>query len=164
RAKVAGAPEHVVSYLFLVAEEARAMRARMGFRALDDMIGRSDLLRARDLSGHWKARTLDLRALLHRPNVAPAVATHRVRSQDHPIDAVLDRQLIEAAEAALERKRPVKRTFAIRNHDRTVGAMLSGEVAKRYAHAGLPDGTIRFGFTGSAGAASGAFFTRGITS
>src|SRR4029077_1391973 len=100
---------------------------------------------------------------LHRPNVAPTAATHCVRSQDHPIDAVLDRQLIEAAEAALERKRPVKRSYPIRNHDRTVGAMLSGEVAKRYAHTGLPDGTIRFGFTGSAGQSFGAFCTRGIT-
>ena len=137
--------------------------ARLGFRTMDEMIGRSDVLRARDLSDHWKARTLDLRALLHRPNVAPTVATRRVRAQDHPIDSVLDRQLIDAAEAALERKRPVKRTFTIRNHDRTVGAMLSGEVAKRYAHAGLPDGTIRFGFTGSAGQSFGAFCARGIT-
>src|SRR4029453_4620370 len=135
RAKVAGAPEHVVNYLFLVAEEARAIMARLGFRALDDMIGRSDLLRARDLSIHWKARTPHLRALLHRPNVAPTVATHRVRSQDHPIDSVLDRQLIDAAEPALERRRPVRKSFAIRNYDRTVGAMLSGEVAKRYAAA-----------------------------
>jgi len=163
RAKFAGAPEHVVNYLFLVAEEARAIMARMGFRALDDMVGRSDLLRARDLSSHWKARTLDLRALLHTPNVAPAVATRRVRSQDHPIDSVLDRQLIDAAEPALERRRPVRKSFAIRNHDRTVGAMLSGEVAKRYASAGLPDGTIRFGFTGSAGQSFGAFCARGIT-
>jgi glutamate synthase domain-containing protein 3 len=127
------------------------------------MIGRSDLLRARDLSNHWKARTLDLRGLLYRPNVAPTVATRRVRSQDHPIDSVLDRQLIEAAGAALERRRAVRKSFAIRNHDRTVGAMLSGEVARRYAHTGLPDGTIRFGFTGSAGQSFGAFCTRGIT-
>jgi len=163
RAKFAGAPEHVVNYLFLVAEEARAIIARLGFRALDDMVGRSDLLRARDLSSHWKARTLDLRALLHRPNVAATVATRRVRSQHHPIDAVLDRQLIEAAEPSLDRRRPIRKSFVIRNHDRTVGAMLSGEVARRYGHAGLPDGTIRFGFTGSAGQSFGAFCTRGIT-
>jgi glutamate synthase domain-containing protein 2/glutamate synthase domain-containing protein 1/glutamate synthase domain-containing protein 3 len=163
RAKFAGAPEHVINYLFFVAEEARAVMARLGFRTMDEMIGRSDVLRARDLSGHWKARTLDLRALLYRPNVAPTVATHRVRSQDHPIDDVLDRQLIAAAEGALERKRPVKRAFPIRNHHRTVGAMLSGEVAKRYANAGLPDGTIRFAFTGSAGQSFGAFCVRGVT-
>jgi glutamate synthase domain-containing protein 3 len=163
RAKFSGAPEHVINYLFFVAEEAREIMARLGFRTVDEMVGRSDVLRAKDLSGHWKARTLDLRALLYRPNVAASVATHRVRSQDHPIDSVLDRQLIEAAEAALERKRPVKRSFPIRNSDRTVGAMLSGEVAKRYANAGLPDGTIRLGFTGSAGQSFGAWCARGVT-
>ena len=163
RAKFTGAPEHVINYLFFVAEEVREIMARLGFRTVDEMVGRSDVLRPRDLSHHWKARTLDLRALLHRPNVATTVATHRVRAQDHPIDAVLDRRLIEAAEGALERKRPVRRSFPIRNSDRTVGAMLSGEVAKRYAHAGLPDGTIRFSFTGSAGQSFGAFCARGIT-
>ena len=163
RAKFSGAPEHVINYLFFVAEEAREIMARLGFRTVDEMVGRSDVLRARDLSGHWKARTLDLRALLYRPNVSASVATHRVRTQDHPIDSVLDRQLIDAAEAALERKRPVKRSFPIRNSDRTVGAMLSGEVAKRYANAGLPDGTIRFGFTGSAGQSFGAWCARGVT-
>jgi glutamate synthase domain-containing protein 2/glutamate synthase domain-containing protein 3 len=163
RAKFMGAPEHVINYLFFVADEVREIMARLGFRTMDEMIGRSDVLRARDLSDHWKARTLDLRALLHRPNVAPTVATHQVRAQDHPIDAVLDRELIEVAEPALERKRPVKRAFPIRNHDRTVGAMLSGEVAKRYPHVGLPDGTIRFSFTGSAGQSFGAFCARGIT-
>src|SRR4030095_10002191 len=163
RAKFAGAPEHVVNYLFLVADEARQIMARLGFRTVDEMVGRSDVLRARDLSDHWKSRTLDLRALLHRPNVPPTVATHRVRAQDHPIDSVLDRELIEVAEAALERKRPVKRAFAIRNHHRTVGAMLSGELPRRYGPVAPPDGTIRFAFTGSAGQSFGAFCARGIT-
>ena len=163
RAKFSGAPEHVINYFFFVAEEVREVMARLRFRSMDEMIGRSDLLRTRDLSDHWKARTLDLRALLHRPDVPAHIATRCVRTQDHPIDSVLDRQLIEAAEPALERKRPVRRSFAIRNSDRTVGAMLSGEIAVRFGQAGLPDGTLRFSFTGSAGQSFGAFCARGVT-
>jgi glutamate synthase (ferredoxin) len=163
RAKFTGAPEHVINYLFFVAEEARVLMARLGFRTMNEMIGRTDVLRARELPDHWKARTLDLRALLFRPNVSASVATHQVRSQDHPIDAVLDRELIAAAEPALDRKRPIRRSFVIHNYDRTVGAMLSGVVAKRHGPVGLPDGTIRLSFTGSAGQSFGAFATRGIT-
>ena len=163
RAKFSGAPEHVINYLFFVAEEARELMARLGFRTMDEMIGRSDVLRARDISEHWKARTLDLRALLYHPSVPPHVATHRVRAQDHPIEDVLDRLLIEVAQPAFERKRTVRRAFPIRNSDRTVGAMLSGEVAARFGQAGLPDGTLRFSFSGSAGQSFGAFCARGLT-
>ena len=163
RAKFSGAPEHVINYLFFVAEEARALMARLGFRTMDEMIGRSDVLRARDVSAHWKARTLDLGPLLYHASVPPHVATHRVRAQDHPIEDVLDRLLIEAAQPAFERNRTVRRAFPIRNSDRTVGAMLSGEIAARFGQAGLPDGTVRFSFTGSAGQSFGAFCARGVT-
>ena len=133
-------------------------------RTIDEMVGRVDLLKQRDMSDHWKARTLDLKALLHKPKAAPGVATHQVTTQHHPIEHVLDRKLIEVSEPALERKRAVRAAFPIRNANRTVGAMLSGEIVKRFGTAGLPDGTIRFNFTGSAGQSFGALLAKGVSS
>src|SRR5690349_13532273 len=163
RAKFTGQPEHVINYFFFVAEEARRIMAQLGVRSIEELVGRVDLLKQRDLSSHWKACTLDLKALLHRPKVAPTVATHQVTTQHHPIEHVLDRQLIEASEPALERKRAVRGAFPIRNENRAVGAMLSGELVKRYGPAGLPDGTIRFNFTGAAGQSFGAWLAKGVS-
>ncbi|MDB4882445.1 MAG: hypothetical protein JWL95_1211 [Gemmatimonadetes bacterium] len=163
RAKFTGQPEHVVNYFFFVAEEARQQMAKLGVRTIDELVGRVDLLKQRDLSEHWKARTLDLKALLFRPKVAEGVAVRQVRKQEHPIEHVLDRQLIEVAEPALERKRSVRAAFPIRNENRATGAMLSGELVKRYGPNGLPDGTIRFNFTGSAGQSFGAWLARGVS-
>jgi len=163
RAKFTGQPEHVVNYFFFVAEEARRIMAQLGVRTIAELVGRVDLLKQRDLSSHWKACTLDLKALLHRPKVAPTVATHQVTTQHHPIEHVLDRQLIEASEPALERKRAVRAAFPIRNENRAVGAMLSGELVKRYGPSGLPDGTIRFNFTGAAGQSFGAWLAKGVS-
>src|SRR3954464_752821 len=163
RAKFTGQPEHSVNYFFFVAEEARRIMASLGVRSIDELVGRTDLLKQRDMKDHWKACTLDLRALLFRPKVADTVAVRQVRTQDHPIEHVLDRQLIEAAEPALERKRAVRASFPIRNENRTVGAMLSGELVKRYGPGGLPDGTIRFSFTGAAGQSFGAWLAKGVS-
>ncbi|PYP78590.1 MAG: glutamate synthase large subunit [Gemmatimonadetes bacterium] len=163
RAKFTGQPEHVINYFFFVAEETRRIMAKLGVRTIDELVGRVDLLKQRDMSDHWKACTLDLKALLHRPKVAPTVATHQVTTQHHPIEHVLDRKLIEVSEPALERKRAVRAAFQIRNENRTVGAMLSGELVKRFGKDGLPDGTIRFNFTGSAGQSFGAWLAKGVS-
>src|SRR6476469_5343139 len=108
RAKFSGQPEHVINYFFFVAEEVREIMATMGYRTIDELVGRVDLLKQRDMKDHWKACTLDLKALLYKPKVAPTVATHQVTTQHHPIEHVLDRKLIEISEPALERKRAVR--------------------------------------------------------
>jgi glutamate synthase (NADPH/NADH) large chain/glutamate synthase (ferredoxin) len=162
RAKFTGQPEHVVNYFFFVAEEVRELMAQLGFRRFEEMVGRSDKLKAQKTIDHWKAKGLDLSAILHRPEMEPTVATHCVESQRHGIENVLDHRLIEQAHAALERKEPVALSFPIRNVDRTVGAMLSGRIAKKYGLEGLPPDTIKINFTGTAGQSFGAFLARGV--
>ena len=122
-----------------------------------------DKLEASKAIDHWKARGLDLTALLHKPDVPEGVATHHTRSQDHGLDAVVDRELIARSQAALENGTPVTLDLPIRNSNRTTGAMLSGEVSSRYGEAGLPDDTIRVRFKGSAGQSFGAFLARGVS-
>src|SRR5690606_4116623 len=156
RAKFTGQPEHVINYFFFVAEEVREYMAQLGFRRFVDMVGRSDRMVPRELE-HWKGRHLDLGAILHRPEVGDRVAIHRVQSQDHDLEGRLDHELIRLAQPALERAEPVSGELPMRNIHRAVGAMLSGEVAKRYGRAGLSEDTIRFHFTGSAGQSFGAF-------
>jgi glutamate synthase (NADPH/NADH) large chain len=170
RAKFAGQPEHVVNYFFFVAEEVRELLARLGFRTMDEMIGRTDLLRTLPPSDHDKARTLDLSALLHLATPAASarggrVARRHVRSrQRHSGEAgTLNTMLVELARPALERGEGVKATLSITNADRAVGATLSGEIARRYGSVGLPDKTISFRFTGAAGQSFGAFAAHGLT-
>ncbi len=163
RAKFAGKPEHVVNYFFFVAEEARRILARLGLRSMNEAVGRTDLLRARVPQNHWKARTLHLDAILHTPLAGDDVARRRVASQPDVLRDALDHQLIELAAPALERSEPVRAELPIRNAQRSVGAMLSGLVARRYGHEGLPDDTIHFRFRGSAGQSFGAFGARGLT-
>jgi glutamate synthase (NADPH/NADH) large chain len=166
RAKFRGQPEHVVNYFFLVAEDVRRHMARLGFRRIDDMIGRTDALRLADRRHHWKARTLDLRALLHRPAVGEHVAR---RWQCESVDVLaraLDHELIAAARPALDGEAGrgvVRAAFDVRNVDRSIGAMLSGEIARRFGGAGLAPGTVRLRFSGSAGQSFGAFCARGVT-
>jgi glutamate synthase (NADPH/NADH) large chain len=162
RAKFTGQPEHVVNYFFFVAEEVRELMAQLGFRRLDDMVGRSDKLKFQKAVDHWKARGLDLSTILYRPDVPADVATHCIERQHHGIDDILDRRLIEAAQPAITSKQPVQLAFPIRNTDRTVGAMLSGEIAKKHSLEGLPPETIRIAFTGTAGQSFGAFLARGV--
>jgi len=163
RAKFSGKPEYVINYFFFVAEEARALMATLGFRTFDEMIGRTDALRAADLSAHWKARTLDVGALLWRPGADTRVATRCVTDGPRSLERVLDHAIIAAARPALDYREPVHAAFALRNVDRSVGAMLSGEIARRYGSAGLPDGTLELSFAGSAGQSFGAFCASGVT-
>jgi glutamate synthase (NADPH/NADH) large chain len=163
RRRFQGTPDNVINYFFFVAEEIRELMASMGFRTFEEMIGRTDMLDMRDAVDHWKAHGVDLARLMHRPDVGPEIATHNCETQDHGLDKALDNGLIAAAEPALERREPVQIPLAVRNINRTVGAMLSGEVAKRYGHAGLPDDTIAIKATGVGGQSFGAFLARGVS-
>ncbi len=163
RKKFAGKPEQVINYFFFVAEEIRALMAQLGIRTFNELIGRSDLLDTRKGIAHWKARGLDFSRIFHQPQIGPEVARYHVESQDHGLDKALDHRLIELAQPALARGEKVTIEMPIRNINRTVGTMLSGEIAKKYGHEGLPDDTIRVRFAGSAGQSLGAFLAHGIT-
>jgi glutamate synthase (NADPH/NADH) large chain/glutamate synthase (ferredoxin) len=163
RKKFAGQPEHVVNYFFFIAEEIRELMAKLGFRQFRDMVGRVDKLKAHKAISHWKAKGLDLSALLTQPDVAPDIARYCVQKQDHAIDQVLDRTLIERCQPAIERGEQVILDLPIRNVNRTVGTMLSSRVAKKYGMEGLPVDTISIKFSGSAGQSFGAFLSKGIT-
>ena len=163
RAKFQGAPEHVINFFFFIAEQVRAYMARMGFRRFDEMVGRVDMLEARSALDHWKAKGIDLSAILYNPQMPSRIARRCVQKQDHGLDRALDYKLIDHAREAIESRTPVEIKLPIRNVHRTVGAMLSGEIARKYGSAGLPDDTIRFRFTGSAGQSFGAFLAKGVT-
>ena len=163
RKMFAGQPEHVINYFFFVAEHFREIMAEMGFRTVNEMVGRTDRLETRKAVEHWKARGLDLSSLLHRPETPDGVATYHCQPQDHGLDSALDHRLIELSRDALDNGTPVRFELPIRNSNRTVGAMLSGEVSKRYAEEGLPENTIEIGFTGSAGQSFGAFLAKGVS-
>jgi glutamate synthase (NADPH/NADH) large chain len=163
RKKFTGKPEHVINYFFFVAEEVREILASLGVRKLDELTGRSDLLDARRAVEHWKAHGLDFTRLFYKPPPGPGVAISNREKQDHGLAKILDRQLIEQARPALETRKPVLIESPVRNFNRTVGAMLSGEVAKRYGHAGLEDDTITIKLAGSAGQSFGAFLAHGVT-
>jgi glutamate synthase domain-containing protein 2/glutamate synthase domain-containing protein 1/glutamate synthase domain-containing protein 3 len=158
-----GQPEHVINFFFFIAEQVRQYMADMGFQTVDEMVGRVEMLDARPAQEHWKARGLDLSAILYNPPLPARVERHCVHAQDHGLHDALDHRLIEGAKPALEDHIPVKMDFPIRNVHRSVGAMLSGEIARRYNSEGLPDDTIRVQLTGSAGQSFGAFLARGVT-
>jgi glutamate synthase domain-containing protein 2/glutamate synthase domain-containing protein 1/glutamate synthase domain-containing protein 3 len=163
RRKFAGKPEHVINFMFFIAEEVRQYMAQMGFRKFDEMVGQAQMLQFADLSGHWKAKGLDLSVILHKPEVGPNVAIRHVQKQDHGLDAALDNQLLKLAAPALDHGKPVRAELPINNVNRTVGTILSSEIARKHGHAGLPDGSIHFKFTGSAGQSFGCFLAHGIT-
>ena len=162
RKQFAGKPEHVINYFFFVAEQMRAIMARLGFRTVDEMVGRVDMLDGSKAIEHWKARNLDLSRLLHMPETHSGVATYCSEEQDHALDKALDHTLIDLSRDALEKGSPVSIELPIRNANRTVGTMLSHEVTKRYP-TGLPEDTIRIRFTGSAGQSFGAFAAPGVS-
>ncbi len=162
RKRFAGQPEHVVNFMFFVAEEARRIMARLGIRRFEDLVGRVDLLEADDAIERWKARGIDLSALLHAPDVPAGVAIRRVRPQVSPLDDALDWQLLEQARPALEHGTPVELDVPVRNVNRTVGGLLSHAVTKAYGAAGLPERTIRVTLNGSAGQSFGAWLAPGI--
>ncbi|NNM66181.1 MAG: glutamate synthase subunit alpha [Burkholderiales bacterium] len=163
RRKFAGKPEHVVNYFFFVAEEVRSIMAQLGVRKFEDLVGRADLLDARPGISHWKARGLDFSRVFHMPVVPDDVARRQVEEQDHGLARAIDHVLVERARPALERGEKVQFIQNVRNVNRTVGAMLSGEVARRYGHEGLPDDTIHIQMEGTGGQSFGAFLARGIT-
>ena len=164
RAKFTGRPEFVVNFFEYVAAEVRELLAELGFRSIDEAVGRVDMLDAAGAVDHWKADGLDLSPILHRPEPPRAdAAPRRVRGQEHGLESALDRTLIQMASSSLEQGRPVTIDIPIRNVNRTAGTMLGYEVTRRRGSAGLPDDTIVVNFTGSAGTSFGAFVPRGIT-
>jgi glutamate synthase domain-containing protein 3 len=163
RAKFRGQPEHVINFFFFLAEQVREYMAEMGFRSVDEMVGRVDMLDGEQVESHWKARGIDLSAILYEPPIPRHVARHCTQPQEHGLEQAMDHQLLRLAHKALDSRTPVSAQMPIRNVQRTVGTMLSGEVARRYGAEGLPDDTISFSFNGSAGQSFGAFLTRGIT-
>ena len=163
RKRFTGQPEHVVNYFFFVAEEVRQWMSKLGFRTFNEMIGRSDRLDMRKAINQWKASKIDLSRILYKPEAGPDVAIYNCEPQDHGLDKALDHVVIAQAKPALEKKKPVQIETEVHNYNRTFGAMLSGEVAKRYGHAGLPDDTIYIRAKGTAGQSFGAFLAAGIT-
>ncbi|MGH6778436.1 MAG: glutamate synthase-related protein, partial [Bradyrhizobium sp.] len=163
RKRFTGQPEHVINYFFFVAEEVREIMAALGFRTFNEMVGQTQMLDQTSLVAHWKAKGLDFSKLFVRQKEAKGQKIYHSEPQNHHLEAVLDRRLIEKATPALDRGAPVKIEMEIHNTDRSTGAMLSGRVAKIYGHAGLPQDTIHASFTGTAGQAFGAWLARGVT-
>ncbi len=163
RKRFAGRPEHVINYFFFVAEEVRQLMASLGYRRFDEMIGQRQMLDKADLVAHAKAEGLDFSKLFVKPEPWPGDTIYQSMDQDHEIDHVLDRRLIAETTDAVERGKHVRLDLAIRNSDRSTGAMLSGAIAKRYGYAGLRDGAIHVKFKGTAGQSFGAFLAKGVT-
>ena len=163
RQKFEGKPENVVNFFFFIAEQIRANMATMGFRRFEEMVGRVDMLEMREVVDHWKARGLDFSQLLFNPPAPKRVGRRCMIPQDHGLEAALDAKLIDYAKPAIEKGTPVEFVLPIRNVDRTVGAMLSGEIARKHGSKGLEHETIHFRFTGSAGQSFGAFLSPGVT-
>ncbi|BDI59960.1 glutamate synthase large subunit [Qipengyuania nanhaisediminis] len=163
RARFTGQPEHVVNYMFFVAEELRTIMADMGFRTVAEMVGRVDRLDMSRVNRHWKARGIDLSRLLHRVPIEQDAPLRHTIDQDHGLGAALDNVLIEEAREAIEAQKPVELSHEVRNVNRTMGAMLSGEIAKAHGHEGLPPDTIRVALNGVAGQSFGAWLAHGVT-
>ncbi len=163
RKRFTGKPEFVENFFKFVAQEVRELMAQLGFRTMDEMIGRVDHLDMRRAVEHWKAQGLDLSTILYEPPVAAAAARRATTTQDHGLEKALDHELVARAMPALERREPVEFSLPIRNVNRTVGTLLGYRVTKRWGGAGLPDDSIRIHFTGSAGQSFGAFVPHGVT-
>src|SRR5579864_1695949 len=163
RKQFQGQPEHVINFFFFIAEQLRHYMAELGFRTIDEMVGRVDMLDVEPAVDHWKARGLDFSAILYNPPVPSRVARRCVHSQDHGLEHALDHQLVEHSLDALLSLRNVEINLPVRNVHRSVGTILSGEIARRYGSAGLPDDTVRIHLTGSAGQSLGAFLAKGVT-
>jgi glutamate synthase (NADPH) large chain len=163
RKRFTGQPEFVENFFRFVAEDVRELMAQLGFRTMDEMVGRVDKLDVTRAVDHWKAAGVDLSQILYKPVVAPNVAQRCVRAQDHGLDKAIDNELVRRCEDALLRRKPVEFRMPLRNVNRTVGTILGSEVTRAYGAAGLPEGTIKIHFTGSAGQSFGAFLPQGIT-
>ncbi|HUA16436.1 MAG TPA: glutamate synthase large subunit [Verrucomicrobiae bacterium] len=163
RRQFQGQPEHVINFFFFLAEQVRQYMAELGFRTVDEMVGRVDILDVAPAVDHWKARGLDYSAIFYNPPVPSRVARRCIHPQDHGLEQALDHQLVEHSLDALLSLSSVEINLPVRNIHRSVGAILSGQVARRYGSAGLPDDTIRIHLSGSAGQSLGAFLAKGIT-
>ncbi|WP_170845262.1 glutamate synthase-related protein [Chitinasiproducens palmae] len=163
RAKFQGQPEHVINFFFFIAEEVREIMAQLGFRTFEEMVGRVDLLDTKRGIEHWKARGLDFAKIFHAADAAYDVPRRHLEGQDHGLDKALDHVLLEKSKAAIESGEHVSFIQPVRNRNRTVGAMLSGEIAKRHGHDGLADDTLHIQLKGTAGQSFGAFLAKGVT-
>jgi glutamate synthase (NADPH/NADH) large chain len=163
RKQFQGQPEHVINFFFFLAEQVRQYMAELGFRTVDEMVGRVDMLDVEPAVDHWKARGLDYSAILYNPPVPSRVARRCVHRQDHGLEQALDHQILQQVRSALETATPIDVTLPVRNVHRSVGSMLSGEIARRYGSAGLPENTVRIQLSGSAGQSMGAFLAKGVT-
>ncbi|MFB0612118.1 glutamate synthase large subunit [Aurantiacibacter sp. 219JJ12-13] len=163
RKRFVGQPEHVINYFFFVAEELRQIMAEMGFRRVEEMIGRVDHIDMKRAIRHWKADGVDLSKLLHKVELSPDVPLWHQMDQQHGLEAALDNTLIEDCRSAIETGEAVQLEYPIRNLNRTAGAMLSGRIAEAHGHKGLPVDTIRINFTGTAGQSFAAWLAHGVT-
>jgi glutamate synthase (ferredoxin) len=164
RKKFTGDPAYVVNFMRFIAQEVREIMAQLGFRTVDELIGRTDRLESKKAVDHWKARGLDLSNILYQPQAPPEIGRFKQIAQDHGLDKALDRKLLlKLCEPALERGESVRATLPIRNVHRVVGTMVGSEVTRRFGAAGLPEDTIRIHFKGSAGQSLGAFMPKGMT-
>jgi glutamate synthase (NADPH) large chain len=163
RERFTGRPEFVENFFLFLAEEVRGYLAELGFRSLDEAIGHAEALDVVPAIDHWKARGLDLAPVLFVPKLPAGAARRRVVAQDHGLDAALDNRLLDLAAPALDDGTPVRAELPVRNNQRSIGAMLGGEVARRYGGNGLPDDTIAFTLRGTGGQSFGAFLPRGVT-
>ncbi|MGF7039179.1 glutamate synthase large subunit [Mucilaginibacter lappiensis] len=158
-----GKPEHVVNLFRFMAEELREIMAELGFRTINEMVGRVQFLKVKDHLDSWKAKKIDLSGILHPVTNTKGMTLYNSEKQDHGMDEILDWQLLETAKTAIEDKTPVFATFDVINVNRTIGTLLSNEISKKYGSAGLPDNTINYKFKGSAGQSFGAFATKGLS-
>ena len=163
RKRFTGNPEHVINFFRFIAEELREIMAELGFRTVNEMVGKVEMLKFRKDVGHWKYKSVDLSPILYKEPADESVGQFKAVAQDHVIEDVLDRKLIKKAMNTLETGKQYTSVVSIKNTDRAVGAMLSYEISKRYKGAGLPDGTLVYRFNGSAGQSFGVFLTKGVT-
>jgi glutamate synthase (NADPH/NADH) large chain len=163
RKKFTGTPENVINYFFFLAEEMREIMSKLGVRSVNELIGATEFLDMRQAVEQWKADGVDLRRLIFKPTAADGVATYNCETQDHELDKALDQKLIAAAKPAIDNGEAVVINTEVRNVNRTVGAMLSGQLAKKYGHAGLPEDTVAIKASGVGGQSFGAFLTRGVS-
>jgi glutamate synthase (NADPH/NADH) large chain len=163
RKRFTGNADHVVNFFKFITQELREIMAELGFRTIEEMVGQVDSLQVRDNIDHWKYRKLDLSPILYKEPASLYTGLYKQEDQDHGLENVLDWKLLETAKPALDNRQKVFAEFAIRNTDRTVGTILSNEISKIYKGEGLPEDTLHFKFTGTAGQSFAAFNTRGVT-
>ena len=163
RKKFKGQPEHVVNFMYFIAQELREIMAELGFKTIDEMVGQVQKLDRKKVLNHYKSAGIDLSPILHQVDVIPGTKLYNTTKQEHHIEDSIEFDIIEKAHPALYRKEKMSLDFPIKNTDRAVGAIISNEISKKYGAAGMPDNTLKLNFTGAAGQSFGAFATKGLT-